>query len=49
MLFRSQIIDRFCQGSVEELISGMVDAKVLTRSEIKQIEEFVRSRRERRE
>ena len=25
-----QIIDRFCQGSVEELVSGMVDAKMLT-------------------
>src|SRR3979490_2939861 len=23
-----QIIDRFCQGSVEELVSGMVEAKV---------------------
>jgi len=27
-LARSAIIDRFCQGSVEELVSGMVDAKV---------------------
>src|SRR5579862_8346651 len=25
-----QIIDRFCQGSVEELVSGMVEAKVLS-------------------
>ena len=29
-----QIIDRFCQGSVEELVSGMIDAKVLTKHEI---------------
>src|SRR5262245_4169459 len=29
-----QIIDRFCQGSVEELVSGMIDAKVLTKDEI---------------
>src|SRR5947208_251690 len=28
-----QIIDRFCQGSVEELVSGMVEAKVLTTEE----------------
>jgi len=26
-----QIIDRFCQGSVEELVSGMVEAKVLSK------------------
>ena len=42
-----QIIDRLCQGSVEELVSGMVDAKVLSKSELKQLEEFVRSRRQR--
>ena len=40
-----QIIDRFCQGSVEELVSGMVDAKVLTTDEISQLEEFARARR----
>jgi BlaI family transcriptional regulator, penicillinase repressor len=37
-----QIIDRFCRGSVEELVSGMVDAKVLTRNEMKRLEELVR-------
>ena len=42
-----QIIDRLCDGSVEELVSGMVDAKVLSNSELKQLEEFVRSRRKR--
>ncbi|HLQ79246.1 MAG TPA: BlaI/MecI/CopY family transcriptional regulator [Terriglobia bacterium] len=40
-----QIIDRFCQGSVEELVSGMVDSNVLSNSEMKRLEEFVRSRR----
>ncbi|HTM25284.1 MAG TPA: BlaI/MecI/CopY family transcriptional regulator [Vicinamibacterales bacterium] len=42
-----QIIDRFCQGSVEELVSGMVDAKVLTSAEIGKLEEFARARRQR--
>jgi predicted transcriptional regulator len=41
-----QIIDRFCQGSLEQLVSGMVDAKVLTTSEIEQLERFVRNRRQ---
>jgi predicted transcriptional regulator len=40
-----QIIDRFCQGSVEELVSGMVDAKVLSKTELKRLEEFVRDQR----
>jgi BlaI family penicillinase repressor len=40
-----QIIDRFCRGSVEELVSGMVDAKVLSKVEMDRLEEFVRVRR----
>ena len=40
-----QIIDRFCQGSVEELVSGMVDAQALTRDELKRLEDIVRSER----
>lgn len=40
-----QIIDRFCQGSVEELVSGMVDSNVLSPGELKRLEDFVRSRR----
>lgn len=40
-----QIIDRFCQGSVEELVSGMVEAKVLSKVDIDQLEKFVRNRR----
>jgi predicted transcriptional regulator len=40
-----QIIDSFCQGSVEELVSGMVEAKVLSKGELESLEEFVRSRK----
>jgi BlaI family penicillinase repressor len=40
-----QIIDSFCQGSVEELVSGMVEAKVLSKGELETLEEFVRSRK----
>jgi len=40
-----QIIDRLCQGSVEELVSGMVEAKVLSKSELDRLEDFVRERR----
>src|SRR6202049_483783 len=43
-----QIIDRLCQGSVEELVSGMVDAKVLSQGELKQLAKLVRSRQRRR-
>jgi BlaI family transcriptional regulator, penicillinase repressor len=39
-----QIIDRFCEGSVEELVSGMVEAKVLNKGDIDALEKFVRSR-----
>ena len=42
-----QIIDRFCQGSVEELVSGMVEAKVLNKGDIDALEKFVRNRRSR--
>lgn len=40
-----QIIDRFCQGSVEALVSGMVEAKVLNKNDLDQLEKFVRNRR----
>ena len=40
-----QIIDRFCQGSVEELVSGMVEAKVLSKSDMDRLEKLVRNRR----
>jgi predicted transcriptional regulator len=39
-----QIIDRFCRGSVEELVSGMVEADVLSAAEINLLEEFVHNR-----
>ena len=32
-----QIIDRFCSGSVEELLVGMVDDKVLDREELQRL------------
>jgi predicted transcriptional regulator len=41
-----QILDRLCHGSVEELVSGMVDAKVLSKSELDRLAEAVRRRRE---
>jgi BlaI family penicillinase repressor len=41
-----QIIDRFCQGSMEELVSGMVEAKVLSKRDRESLEEFVRRHRE---
>lgn len=40
-----QIIDGFCRGSVEELVSGMVEAKVLKKDDIDELERFVRNRR----
>jgi predicted transcriptional regulator len=39
-----QIIDRFCNGSVEELISGIVEARVLSNAELQALEESVRTR-----
>lgn len=41
-----QIIDRFCQGSVEELVTGMVEAKVLSKGDLERLEKSVRSRRQ---
>jgi BlaI family penicillinase repressor len=38
-----QIIDRFCKGSVEELVSGMVEARVISRKEMERLEELVRA------
>ena len=40
-----QIIDRLCKGSVEELVSGLVDAKILSKGELDQLAEAVRKRR----
>jgi BlaI family penicillinase repressor len=41
-----QIIDRFCAGSVEELVSGMVEAKVLSKGEMDRLEEFVKGHKQ---
>jgi BlaI family transcriptional regulator, penicillinase repressor len=38
-----QIIDRFCQGSVEELVNGMVEAKVLSKADLDGLEKLVRN------
>jgi BlaI family penicillinase repressor len=38
-----QIIDRFCRGSVEELVSGMVEAKVLSKVDLDRLEKLVGS------
>ena len=40
-----QIIDRFCRGSVEELVTGMVDAKVLSDEELDRLAQLARKRR----
>jgi BlaI family transcriptional regulator, penicillinase repressor len=40
-----QIIDRLCRGSVEELVAGMVDAKVLSEEELDQLAQLARKRR----
>lgn len=40
-----QIVDRFCAGSMEELVSGMVDGGQLTDEEIERLEQYVRRRR----
>ena len=39
-----QIIDRFCNGSVEELISGLVEDEVLTEADLEAIEAGIRAR-----
>jgi BlaI family transcriptional regulator, penicillinase repressor len=43
-----QILDRLCQGSVEELMSGLVESKVLNNAEMDRLERFVRERKARR-
>jgi len=43
-----QIIDRFCEGSVEELITGMIDTSALSNDEMDRLEELVRTYRRRK-
>jgi BlaI family transcriptional regulator, penicillinase repressor len=40
-----QILDRLCRGSVAELVSGLVESKVLSDAEMDQLERFVRERK----
>ncbi len=40
-----QIIDRFCRGSIEELVTGMVDARVLSEEELNRLAHLARRRR----
>ncbi len=40
-----QILDRFCRGSLEELVAGMVESKVLSPRELDRLEEFVRNQK----
>jgi predicted transcriptional regulator len=37
-----QIVDRFCQGSLEDLVTGMVDAKLLDREELARLAKVIR-------
>jgi BlaI family transcriptional regulator, penicillinase repressor len=40
-----QIIDRLCHGSVEELVSGLVDGDVLSDAELQALEDGIRARK----
>ena len=40
-----QIIDRFCKGSVEELLTGMVENEVLDSGELRQLARKIAKRR----
>jgi predicted transcriptional regulator len=39
------VIDRFCAGSVEQFLMGMVDEKVLTKAEIRKLARKIESRK----
>jgi predicted transcriptional regulator len=43
-----QLIDRFCGGSVEELLVGLVDNQVLNTRQLQRLAEKIASRREKR-
>lgn len=40
-----QIIDRFCSGSLEQLVSGMVEDEIFSEQELARLEEIVRTRK----
>jgi BlaI family transcriptional regulator, penicillinase repressor len=41
-----QIIDRFCSGSVEQLVLGMVDQKILDSRELQRLARMIAKRKE---
>jgi BlaI family transcriptional regulator, penicillinase repressor len=43
-----RIIDRFCKGSVEELLTGMVDSEVLSRAELRELATKIAGRKSRK-
>ena len=43
-----QLIDRFCGGSVEELLVGLVDNQVLEPKQLQRLAEKIASRKEKR-
>ncbi|HEY6344037.1 MAG TPA: BlaI/MecI/CopY family transcriptional regulator [Bryobacteraceae bacterium] len=43
-----RIIDRFCKGSVEELLTGMVDSEVLSRAELRELAAKIAGRKSRK-
>jgi BlaI family penicillinase repressor len=43
-----QLIDRFCDGSVEELLVGMVDNQLLEPKQLKRLAEKIASRKEKK-
>jgi BlaI family penicillinase repressor len=43
-----QLIDRFCAGSLRELLVGMVDNQMIKPSELRQLAEEIASRKEKR-
>ena len=43
-----QLIDRFCDGSVEELLVGLVDNQVLSQKQLQKLAEKIASRREKK-
>ncbi len=44
-----QLIDRFCDGSVEELLVGLVDNQVLKPKQLQHLLEKIAARKEKRE
>ena len=36
-----QLIDRFCNGSLEQVLAGMVDAQILDRRELQRLAEKI--------